>query len=265
MPLAKRVIPTLLCRGRQLVKGVAFDSWRSVGHAGQAVRIHQARGVDELVLLDIAATAEGRGPDLALVAELSAGCFMPLAVGGGVRTIQDVKDLLRAGADKVVICTAAQQLGALPDRQEWVLKSMAGAVGCQAIVASIDVKDGKVWTNGGKVLSDEQGAPGNAAMLAEMGAGEILLTSIEREGAMQGYDLDLIRAVSRAVTIPVIAHGGCGSYRDMLLAIQAGADAVAAGALFQFTDSTPARAAEYLAKHGVETRDPRPTAPQEHP
>lgn len=254
MPLAKRIIPTLLCRGRKLVKGVAFDSWRSVGHAGQAVRIHQARGVDELVLLDIAATAEGRGPDLALVSELSGGCFMPLAVGGGVRTVQDVKDLLRAGADKVVVCTAAQQLGALPDRQEWLLKAMADTVGSQAIVAAIDVKDGKVWTNGGKVMADECGVPGNAAMLAEMGAGEILLTSIDREGAMQGYDLDLIRAVTKAVSIPVIAHGGAGSYQHMLEAIEAGADAVAAGSIFLFTEASPRGAAEYLAQHGVEAR-----------
>ena len=243
MPLAKRIIPTLLVRGRQLVKGVAFNSWRSVGHVQQSVRIHQARGVDELVLLDISATVEGRGPDLKLVEELTRDCFMPLAVGGGVKSVDDVRALLKAGADKVVIgegaCIAVQLASA--------------AVGAQAIVVSIDVDArGKVaWightpTN----LSPVE----FAQKMQKEGAGEILITSIEREGAMQGYDLDLIRAVSKAVTIPVIAHGGCGSYRDMLLAIEAGADAVAAGAMFQFTDATPRGAAEYLAKHGIEVR-----------
>ena len=254
MPLAKRIVPVLLVRGRQLVKGQKFNSWRSVGHAMQAARIHGARAVDELVILDISATAEGRGPDLKMIEELSKDLFCPLSVGGGVRTVQDVKDLLRAGADKVVVCTAAQELGLLGDRQEWKIRAMADAVGSQAIVAAIDVKDGKVWTNSGTVLSDECGVPGNAALLVEYGAGEILLTSIEREGTMQGYDLDLIRSVSRAVSIPVIAHGGAGTYHHMLEAIDAGAAAVAAGAMFQFTDQTPRGAAEYLAKHGVETR-----------
>ena len=254
MGLAVRILPTILTRGRQMVKGTQFNSWRSVGNTHQAVRIHAQRAVDELVILDISATAEGRGPDLALVEELSDVLYCPLAVGGGVRSVEDIRALLRAGADKVVVCTAAQQLGRIDDHQEWVIKAMADAVGSQAIVAAIDVKDGKVWTNGGKVLSDECGAPGNAALLAEYGAGEILLTSIDREGTMGGYDLDLIRSVSKAVSIPVIAHGGCGSYQHMVEAIEAGADAVAAGALFQFSDCTPAGAAAYLAEHGIETR-----------
>ena len=231
MPLAKRVIPTLLCRGRQLVKGVAFDSWRSVGHAAQAVRIHQARGVDELVLLDIAATAEGRGPDLQLVDELAEACFMPLAVGGGVRSVEDIQKLLRAGADKVVIRTAGPELA----------RRASAVVGRQAIVASIDVRG----------LGDAVAA---ASRWEDAGAGEILLTRVEREGTLQGYDLELIRTVSRAVSIPVIAHGGAGTYQHMLEAIDAGADAVAAGAMFIFTEATPRGAAEYLAQHGVEAR-----------
>lgn len=249
MPLAKRIIPTILCKGRQMVKGIAFESWRSVGSAQQGVRIHQARGVDELVLLDISATAEGRGPDLQLVGELTAECFMPLAVGGGIRTVEDVKRLLRAGADKVVIGTMG--FSAIPN----VVKDVAEAVGSQAVVVSIDVRAGEVYTHGGRHRAGHGiGAVEYAQILEREGAGEILLTSIEREGALRGYDLELIRTVSAAVKIPVIAHGGAGTYQHMLEAIQAGADAVAAGSMFLFTEATPRGAAEYLAQHGVEAR-----------
>jgi len=250
MSLAKRIIPTLLCRGRQLVKGSQFNSWRSVGLATQAVRIHQARNVDELVLLDIAATAEGRGPDLALVEELSDCCYMPLAVGGGIRTVQHIRDLLKAGADKVVIGSAAIE-------DPYLLKDAAQAVGRQAIVASIDYRQDTI----GRVVYGRNGTKLTqfdpiwwALKCQGRGAGELLLTSIDREGTMQGYDIDLIRLVSKAVDIPVIAHGGAGSYEHMREAIEAGADAVAAGAMFQFTDQTPKGAATHLAERGVETR-----------
>ena len=254
MPLAKRIIPTLLVRGRQLFKGQQFQSWRSVGLAAQAVRIHQARGVDEIVICDISATAEGRGPDLSLIEELSDVLYCPLAVGGGVRTVADVKAILRAGGDKVIVCTAAQQLGRSDTGQEWVIKAMVDAVGSQAIVAAIDVKDGKVWTNSGTTVADDCGVAGNAALLAEWGAGEILLTSIEREGTLQGYDLDLIRAVSSAVSIPVIANGGCGTPQHALEAIEAGASAVGIGAMFLFSDHTPRSVAQYLMENNVEAR-----------
>lgn len=248
MGLAKRIIPTLLCRGRQLVKGASFDSWRSVGLAAQAVRIHSMRGVDELVLLDIAATAEGRGPDLGLVEELSEVCFMPIAVGGGVRSVADAKALLRAGADKIVVGSGHNEVDDLVYR-------LSSEFGSQAIVVSIDVRNGTYWTHSGThdtMLDAVTAAKGAEAV----GAGEILLTSIDREGTLSGYDLDLIRAVSQAVSVPVIAAGGCGSYEHMHQAILAGADAVAAGAMFQFTDATPQGAAEYLARQGVEVRKP---------
>jgi len=243
MGLAVRVIPVVLCRGRQLVKGQRFESWRSIGLAAQAVRIHQARGVDELVLLDINATQEKRGPDLDLVKELSEICFMPLAVGGGVRDLYDAKDLFRAGADKVVIGTCGKQ----------AIEDIAGKMGNQAVVASIDVRDGYVYVRSGTV-NTKQPILDWARVCEEAGAGEILLTSIEREGTGVGYDLDTIKAVSAVVTIPVIAHGGCGEYVHMRQAIAAGASAVAAGSFFQFTDATPRGAVEYLAKHNVEVR-----------
>ena len=248
MGLAVRVIPVILARGRTMVKGTQFNAWRSVGLAAQAVRVHQIRQCDEIVLLDIGATPEGRGPDLDLVRELSADCFSPLAVGGGVRSLADVRALLEAGADKVVCCTFALE------RQSFI-EECAAIVGSQAIVVAIDVREpGYPCSRSGTMRWDLMGAATWARGVANAGAGEILLTSVEREGTMQGYDLDLIRSVSQAVGIPVIAHGGAGKYHDMVEAVQAGASAVAAGAMFQFTDQTPKDAARYLQQHGIEAR-----------
>lgn len=244
MGLAVRIIPTILCKGRQMVKGEKFNAWRSVGLAAQAVRIHQGRGVDEIALLDIGATPENRLVDLKLVEELTANCFSPIAVGGGVRTLEDVRALLAAGADKAVLGTYAIPL-VLP---------LAKVVGCQAIVVAIDVIEGTVAWNCGKAVARSLGPVEYAKQMQAEGAGEILLTSVDREGTMQGYDLNLIESVAKAVSIPVIAHGGCGSYEHMLQAVHAGASAVAAGAMFQFTEQTPRGAAEYLASHGIETR-----------
>ena len=246
MGLAHRVIPTILCRGRQQVKGKQFNSWRSVGLAAQAVRVHQKRGVDEVCLLDVGATLAGRGPDLGMVEELADEMFAPLAVGGGVKNVADVRALLRAGADKVVVGPTAFQNGG-------EIAKMYASFGAQAIVAAIDVKDGRVYTRCGKQETNLEPAVW-ARFCQALGAGEILLTSIDREGTMEGYDLDLIRAVSNAVSIPVIAHGGCRDYGDMADAIHAGASAVAAGALFQFTDATPREAARALAGYGLEVR-----------
>lgn len=243
MGLAVRIVPSILCKGRTLVKGEKFNAWRSVGLAAQAVRVHQKRGVDEVCLLDVSATPGGRGPDLTLVEELSEVCYMPLAVGGGVRGLGDARRLLNAGADKIVIGTGGPK----------AIAEVANAFGCQAVVAAVDVRGGKAVVGCGKqTISD---SPVEWAVACERhGAGEILLTSIEREGTMVGYDLALVREVAQAVSIPVVAHGGCKDYDDMLQAIQAGASAVAAGALFQFTDATPQGAARYLHQHGVEVR-----------
>lgn len=229
-----------------MVKGERFKSWRSVGLAAQAVRIHQARGVDEVVLLDVGATPEGRGPDLTLVEELAEVMFAPLAVGGGIKNVNDVRRLLRAGADKVVIGT-----GWLENLK--LLSDIADTVGTQAVVAAVDVRNGTAWGRCG--MADTCNSALFAAKAAEdSGAGEILLTSIDREGTMAGYDLELVHKVSNAVSVPVVAHGGCRDYENMVDAIHAGASAVAAGALFQFTDATPREAAKALASYGVEVR-----------
>lgn len=244
--LCKRLIPSMLVRGRTLVKGKQFDSWRSIGHAAQAAMVHARRQVDELCILDIGATAEGRGPDLTLVSELSADCFIPITVGGGVRTPQDIDALLRAGADKVAIGTGWAEV---PD----LIRSAAARFGRQAIVASLDVSHGTVVYRNGKQM------PGwnpysKAEWLEQMGAGEILLTSVDRDGMMQGYDLDLIRKVSSLVSIPIIAAGGCGTPEHMLEAFQAGADACASGAMFAFSDHTPKGAASFLRGQGMAVR-----------
>jgi len=250
MPLATRIIPTLLMRGHTLVKGRQFNSWRVVGHVMQAARIHAARQVDELILLDIGATPEGRGPDLELVGKLAGECFTPLTVGGGIKSVEDVRRLLLAGADKVAIGTAA-----FDDR--YLLNDIAKRFGSQCLVLALDYRHGRIVTHCGTRAHDTRPGGGvvtQAIAAAQLGVGEILLTSVEREGTMAGYDLVMIKAVSEAVDIPVVAHGGAGTYQHMLDAVQHGASAVAAGAMFQFTDQTPQGAAEYLAAHGVTTR-----------
>lgn len=246
MGLAVRIIPTLLCRGKSLVKGRQFKADRVIGHAQQAVRIHQQRGVDELMLLDVDATPKGKPLNADMVLDLADECFMPLTVGGGIKSLSDVKTLLDAGADKVCINTAGYD-------SPGFIQEVSGKYGSQAVVVSIDVMDGKVVTHCG--IFPRKLSPIVWAKTAEsMGAGEIVLTSVDREGTMGGYDLELIRSVSEAVNIPVIAHGGCLGPADMLAAIQVGASAVAAGALFAFTETTPKDCARYLADQNVEVR-----------
>jgi cyclase len=242
--LAHRIIPTLLCSGTLLVKGQQFNAWRSVGAVVQAMRIHQARGVDEVLLMDVTASREQRGPSLELVSRLAEGAFFPLTVGGGVRSIEDARQLLRHGADKVAV-------GSRPD----LIEALADTFGRQAVTAVLDVLEGEVWDH---VTRRKGGDPVRRAReLAE--AGELVVQSVERDGTMTGYDIDLIRAIAEAVEIPVVASGGCGSYEDMHEALSAGADAVAAGAMFQFRDLTPRGAAHYLADRGWEVRDERRT------
>lgn len=245
--LATRIIPVLLRRGTQLVKGVGFNSWRVVGHALQAARIHQARGVDELVVIDIGATPQRQDLDTKLVANLAADCFMPLTVGGGITNVEQVHALFMSGADKVLIGTAAFD-------NPYLIEQIARRYGRQAVVVAVDVgTDGFVHTRCGEQTSGRY--PVSYAQQCEnAGAGEILLTSIPRDGTLTGYNLPLIEQVTAAVTIPVVVAGGCGEYRHMAEALRAGAHAVAAGAMFQFTDATPRGAARWLADHGFHTR-----------
>lgn len=250
--LKTRVIPTLLYKNFGLVKGVSFDSRRAVGSPMQAIKVYEMRGVDELVFVDVVATIHGRPPDLELIDELADECFMPLTVGGGVTTVEDVGALLRVGADKVCIGTAAI------DTPE-VVEAAAQRFGSQSIVVAVDARRdpfgrAEVWTRSGTAPSGRD-AVEVAHDLERRGAGEILLTSIDRDGTMDGYDLDLIASVTQAVSVPVIASGGAGNYDHLLAAIRSGgASAVAAASMFHFTEQTPIAAKEYLGAHGVPVR-----------
>lgn len=249
--LKVRIIPTLLWKQFGLVKGVGFDSWRRVGPVLPAVKVYNQREVDELVLVDIVAHQSDDDPDFESIAEFGQDCFVPLTVGGGITRIEQVQKLLRAGADKVAINTAAYS------RPE-LISEIARRHGAQCVVASIDVRS----QDGGWACFSHAGTQATgrdvvswARELEDRGAGEILITSIERDGSMLGYDLPLVEAVVSAVKIPVIASGGAGSYHHMVEAvIQAGAAAVAAASIFHFTEQTPAGAKAALAAAGVPVR-----------
>lgn len=248
--LKVRVIPTLLYRDFGLVKGERFDSWRHVGSAMQAIKVYNMRGVDEIVLVDVAATPNDRAPDFRLIDELADDCFMPMAVGGGVRTVDDVRRLLQVGADKVVIGTAAL---ATPD----IVTQASDRFGAQSVVVAIDTAGGEYPTVRIRCGRQDTGKdPLEVAVEMERrGAGEILLTCIDRDGTMVGYDLATIRRVADAVSIPVIASGGAGSYDDMAKALlEGGASAVAAASIFHFTQQTPMEAKAYLHSHGIPVR-----------
>ena len=246
MSLKRRIIPTLLVRGGSLVKGERFNSWRSIGFPLQALNVYESRNVDEIILLDIGATPNGYGPDLTMIKRLTKQCFTPLTVGGGVRDVETIRELLKIGADKVSIGTAALE------HPELIVEA-AKKFGSQCITVSIDVKNDRVATRCGSISSVVDPVVW-AKCVATMGAGEILLTSVDRDGTMEGYDLDLIETVSRSVSIPVIASGGARDYADFNAAFKAGAHAVAASALFQFSESTPRGAKRYLSEKGVLVR-----------
>lgn len=228
--LRTRVIPSLLLKGRGLVKTVKFRDPKYVGDPINAVRIFNEKEVDELIILDIAATKEGRGPDFSLIAEIAEECFMPLAYGGGVRTLDDVRRLLFLGIEKVVINTAA-----IDSLQ--LIKDASAEFGSQAIVASIDVR--KRLLGGYQVMRlGRKGTPLEPKQFAlncqKSGAGEIVLNSIDNDGTMKGMDLKLIQQVSNVLEIPLVAVGGVGSIEDIKDAKNAGASAVSAGSFFVF-------------------------------
>ncbi len=227
--LRTRVIPCLLLRNRGLVKTVGFKNATYVGDPINTVRIYNEKEIDELIFLDITASIEGKEPQFQLIAQIASECFMPFAYGGGIRSIDDIARILHGGAEKVALNTAAWE------RPELITEA-AKRFGSQAVVASIDVK--KRWHGGYAVYrrGGQERVAGDPAALAvrleELGAGEILLTSIDRDGTMDGYDLDLIRRVSAATSVPVVASGGAGSVSDFGRAVnEGGASAVAAGSM----------------------------------
>ncbi|MFO7256967.1 MAG: AglZ/HisF2 family acetamidino modification protein [Bacteroidota bacterium] len=229
--LRTRIIPCLLLKGQGLVKTIKFQSPTYIGDPINAVKIFNDKEVDELVFLDITATLENRPPNFKLLRQITDECFMPLAYGGGIRSIDQIAQLLKAGIEKVIINSAAY----LDQR---FLAEAVRIFGSSTIVVSIDVKKkllGKhvVYIKSGTYATKEDPVA-YAKRIEELGAGEILLNSINADGTMKGYDLSLIRAVSHNVSIPVVACGGAGSIQDLRLAKEAGASAVAAGSMFVF-------------------------------
>jgi cyclase len=230
--LKARVIPCLLLKNKGLVKTVQFKEPRYVGDPINAVWIFNQKEVDELIFLDIMATKERNKPPIELISKISDECFMPLTVGGGIRSVEDIKELLNAGAEKVSINTYAVENPSF-------IKEASNVFGSQSIVVAIDVKRHKkglyeAFTNGGTRPAGID--PVSLAVEMEaVGAGEILINSIDRDGTWEGYDIELIREVSDAVNIPVIACGGAGKLEDLAAAINGGhASAVAAGSFFVF-------------------------------
>ena len=249
--LAKRIIPCLDVKDGRVVKGVRFVDLRDAGDPVEAAMAYDAQGADELVFLDITASHEDRAIMLDVVRRTAEGIYMPLTVGGGIRSVEDVRRLLRAGADKVSLNTAAL---ARPE----VIREAAQRFGSQCIVVAIDARregDGwGVYTHGGRRAAGRDALEW-AREAVVLGAGEILLTSMDRDGTKDGYDLELTRAISDAVSVPVIASGGAGSLEHFHDALVDGhADAALAASLFHFGIHTIAEAKQYLGERGVEVR-----------
>ena len=254
--LARRIIPCLDVDAGRVVKGVRFVDIRDAGDPVEVARRYDEAGADEITFLDITASHEGRDTMLHTVARMAAAVFIPLTVGGGVRTLDDIKALLRAGADKVGINSAAVSD---PD----LVRLAAARFGSQCIVVAIDAKRvsapgeaprWEVFTHGGR-RGTGLDAVAWAQRVAELGAGEILLTSMDRDGTRDGFDLELTRAVSDAVAVPVIASGGVGNLQHLVDGVQkGGADAVLAASIFHFGEYSVAEAKAFMAAQGVQVR-----------
>jgi imidazole glycerol-phosphate synthase subunit HisF len=251
VPLAKRVIPCLDVTAGRVVKGVNFVGLRDAGDPVEIAARYDGEGADEVCFLDITASSDERDMLLHVVEAVAERVFIPLTVGGGVRTVADVRRLLNAGADKVSINTAAVQK---PD----LVREAADIVGCQCIVVAIDAKrtdsSWQVFTHGGRRATGLN-AIDWARRMAAAGAGEILLTSMDRDGTRDGFDLGLTRAVAEGVGVPVIASGGVGSVEHFAEGVLEGrADAVLAASVFHFGEFTVRQAKEHMRSRGIEVR-----------
>ncbi|MBL8780386.1 MAG: imidazole glycerol phosphate synthase subunit HisF [Alphaproteobacteria bacterium] len=250
--LKTRIIPCLDVKDGRVVKGVKFVDLRDAGDPVEAARAYDAAGADELCFLDITASHEKRGILLDVVRRTAEACFMPLTVGGGVRTIEDIRTLLLAGADKVSINTAAVERRA-------IVREAAEKFGSQLVVVAIDARRSasgsfEVFTHGGRKATGLD-AVAYAREVVEFGAGEILLTSMDRDGTKEGYDLELTRAVADAVSVPVIASGGVGTLDHLVAGVRDGhASAVLAASIFHFGEATIGEAKARLAARGIPVR-----------
>jgi cyclase len=246
-----RVIPCLDVKDGRVVKGVQFVSLRDAGDPVEQARAYDAAGADELMFLDITASVENRGTILDVVARTAEVCFMPLSVGGGIRKVEDARRLLLAGADKISVNTAAVE-------NRDLITGCADAFGSQATVVAIDAKRSgnrwEVFTHGGRTATGLD-VVDYAVECVERGAGEILLTSMDRDGAKVGYDLELLKAMTDAVSVPVIASGGAGNAQHMVDAVVQGhADAVLAASIFHFGEVSISEVKHAMAGAGIPVR-----------
>lgn len=250
--LAKRIIPCLDVTAGRVVKGVSFVELRDAGDPVEIARRYDEQGADELTFLDITASSDDRGIIFRIIEQVASQVFIPLTVGGGVREVQDVRNLLNAGADKVSINTSA-----ILNPQ--LVADAAGRYGSQCIVVAIDAKQAasgrwEVFTHGGRKATGLD-AVAWAIKMQRLGAGEILLTSMDRDGQKNGFDLALTRAVTDALDIPVIASGGVGNLQHLADGVKlGGADAVLAASIFHFGEYTVQQAKEFMAQQGIEVR-----------
>ena len=252
MPLAKRIIPCLDVTAGRVVKGVNFVDLRDAGDPVEIAARYDGEGADELCFLDITASSDERDILLHVIEAVASRVFIPLTVGGGVRKVEDVRRLLNAGADKVSINTAAVQ-------NPQLVKDASAIVGNQCIVVAIDAKKNgtgwEVYTHGGRKATGLD-AVRWAERMTQAGAGEILLTSMDRDGTREGFDIGLTRAVSEAVSVPVIASGGVGNLEHLAQGVLEGrADAVLAASIFHFGEYTVKQAKAHLKKRGIEVRE----------
>lgn len=248
---AKRIIPCLDVENGRVVKGVSFVNKRDAGDPVACAKAYDEQGADELVLLDIMASHEGRSTMVDIVSRVADTVFIPFTVGGGIRTVDDFKELLRAGADKISVNSAAV-------RNPQLINDAAYKFGSQCVVCAIDAKKNgdswEVYLNGGRIPTGIDAVKW-AVEAEQRGAGEILLTSMDQDGQKTGYDIDLTRAVSENVGIPVIASGGAGTAEHFLDAFTDGkADAVLAASLFHFNELPISQLKRYLAENGVSIR-----------
>jgi imidazole glycerol-phosphate synthase subunit HisF len=250
--LAKRIIPCLDVTAGRVVKGMSFVQLRDAGDPVEIARRYDEQGADELTFLDITASSDDRGIIFRIIEQVASQVFIPLTVGGGVRVVEDVRSLLNAGADKVSINTSAVV-------NPQLVRDASARYGSQCIVVAIDAKQvspGKweVFTHGGRKATGLDAVEW-AKQMQSMGAGEILLTSMDRDGQKNGFDLGLTRAVTDALEIPVIASGGVGNLQHLVDGVkQGGADAVLAASIFHFGEYTVQQAKSYMAEQGIEVR-----------
>ena len=245
-----RVIPCLDVKDGRVVKGINFLELRDAGDPVEQAAAYDAQGADEVCFLDISASPEGRSTLVDVVARTADQVFAPLTVGGGVRSVRDAEALLEAGADKIAVNTAAI-------RTPELVAQIAARFGCQAIVVAIDAKrrpgGWEVYSHGGRT-PEGLDALAWCRRVAELGAGELLVTSMDRDGTGKGYDLELLREVTSSVTVPVIASGGVGVLDDLADGLLAGADAVLAASIFHFGQHTIGEAKRHLAARGLAIR-----------